>query len=96
MNHFAFSCSCGEMRPAALVRQKPVVPIMFKCANCIAREAGRPLRTCEQCGEMQPCDRHHVHGRRVSPVMIDLCVNCHRAHHRRQSHIERRKGREYA
>ena len=68
---------CGELNPAALKRRAGG----FVCANCNAREKGRPARRCARCGESAPIERHHVAGRRNSPSTIELCLNCHRAVH---------------
>jgi hypothetical protein len=68
---------CGELNPSALMRRAGG----FVCANCEARERGRPEAQCARCGLIAPFERHHVEGRRNSPETMDLCLVCHRAAH---------------
>jgi hypothetical protein len=68
---------CGELNPSALIKRASG----FVCANCEARERGRPEAHCARCGLTAPFERHHVEGRRNSPTTAPLCLNCHRIAH---------------
>jgi hypothetical protein len=68
---------CGELNPSALMRRAHG----FACANCEARERGRPGARCERCGLTAPFERHHIEGERNSPATAPLCLNCHRIAH---------------
>jgi hypothetical protein len=68
---------CGELNPSALIKRAGG----FVCANCEARERGRPGARCARCGLTAPFERHHVEGRRNSPRTAPLCLNCHRIAH---------------
>src|SRR3954466_9864064 len=57
-------CSCGEVRPEALIAGSN--PMM--CAECQRKRKGR-----------RTTDDHHVAGAANSPVTIPIAVNDHRA-----------------
>jgi uncharacterized Zn finger protein (UPF0148 family) len=68
---------CGELNPSALIKRNGEII----CANCEARERGRPESRCRRCGTNAPFEEHHKHGRRNSPETVDACINCHRIVH---------------
>lgn len=40
------------------------------------------IQTCERCGyQGAAIDEHHIHGRKNSDEIVDLCSNCHRELH---------------
>jgi hypothetical protein len=43
------------------------------------------VRRCSECRKRAPVEEHHIHGRGVSDVVVDLCVNCHRCESRRRA-----------
>jgi len=45
-------------------------------------EFKKETRSCSQCGYIGTAiDKHHIHGRKNSNVVIDVCCNCHREIH---------------
>jgi hypothetical protein len=77
MTLFYAQCQCGEVQPCALKETTDGAI----CANCEARQRGRPQRRCDECGELAPFELHHVHGRKNSNITKPLCLNCHRKIH---------------
>jgi hypothetical protein len=84
-------CDCGEYHPSALTKRfdnpstnaQGSTGYKYVCGNCYARTRGWPkIELCVCCEQQQPCDKHHVHGWRVSHVKEFRCVNCHRKLHR--------------
>lgn len=76
---YATCYKCGEYRYAVLrMNDKQVV-----CFNCSPYAENKPLAYCFICSSgikkaLNPCEKHHVYGRKVHTLCIWLCVNCHR------------------
>jgi hypothetical protein len=79
-------CKCGELHPSALMARGDG----FICGNCDGLERGMPCRRCVRCNRIAPVERHHPLGRRNSPEIVDVCINCHRIAHAMDSRRTRR------
>jgi hypothetical protein len=75
-------CACGEAHPSALTLKPPG---RYVCGNCLGRERGAREARCAKCGKVAPVQKHHVHGRKVSDVTVEWCINCHQKYHRGRS-----------
>src|SRR5579864_3456160 len=74
MSHLAECTICGEYRRGTL-RQLGSKIICFNCSNYAENKV---LDRCTLCDKDLPCEQHHVYGRRVNPLTVPLCCNCHR------------------
>jgi hypothetical protein len=56
------------------------------CANCHSdrTKPERPKSICFNCGIYAHFDMHHIQGRKISPTVKPICLNCHARMHRRK------------
>ena len=67
---------CGEERLAAL-KEEDGNTVCYSCSGRY-NQGHYQSGSCFTCGSIGPVEKHHVFGRKIHPVTVNLCPNDHR------------------